>query len=318
MARPRILITEPIHPIGVERLAREGEVIDLPKRPGESIDQHLPEVDALVVRTAKIDARRLDRAPRLRVIAKHGVGVDNIEVEAALARGIVVTSTPGANAEAVAEHALTLMLMLARQIPASSRLLLEGKWGEARGVALSADLRGKTLGLVGLGNIGGRLAEMARAGLGMRVLAYDPYARPERAAELGVELVPDLEPLLEAADVVSVHTPLTPETRGIIGAAALERMKPTAILINCARGGLVDEDALLAALNAGKLAGAGLDVFVAEPPPLDHPLLRHERVVVTPHVAGGSEEARQLTAETLAEDVLRVLHGQQPRYPYRP
>lgn len=316
MARPRVLITEPIHPIGVERIAREAEVVNLPARPGETIDQHLPEVDAIVVRTARMGSERIDRAPRLRIIAKHGVGVDNIDVEAALARGIVVTSTPGANAEAVSEHALTLMLMLARQIAASSRLLLDGQWGEARGTALSTDLRGKTLGLVGLGNIGGRLAAMARDGLGMRVLAYDPYARPERAVELGVELVADLAPLLAAADVVSVHTPLTPETRGIIGAAALERMKATAILINCARGGLVDEDALLGALNAGKLTGAGLDVFETEPPPLDHPLLRHERVVVTPHVAGGSQEARQLTAETLAEDVLRVLHGQQPRYPY--
>jgi D-3-phosphoglycerate dehydrogenase len=318
MVRPRVLITEPIHPIGVERLAREAEVINLPARPGESIDQHLPEVEAVVVRTAKLDATWMDRAPRLRIIAKHGVGVDNIDVDAANARGIVVTSTPGANAEAVAEHALTLMLVLARQIPASSRMLLDGKWGEARGTALSTDLQGKTLGLIGLGNIGGRLAEIARGGLGMRVLAYDPYARSERAAELGVELVPDLGPLLEAADVISIHTPLTPETRGIVDAAALRRMKPTTILINCARGGLVDENALLAALDAGELAGAGLDVFEEEPPLPDHPLLHHPKVVVTPHVAGGSKEARRLTAETLADDVLRVLHGQQPRYPYRP
>lgn len=316
MARPRILITEPIHPIGVERLAREAEVINLPSRPGETLDQYLPMVDAVVVRTAKLDADRINRAPRLKIIAKHGVGVDNIDVSAARERGIVVTSTPGANAEAVAEHALTFMLMLARQVGASTRLLRDGKWSEARGTALSTDLRGKTLGLVGLGNIGGRLAAMARGALDMRVLAYDPYARPERAAELGVELVPDLTPIFESADVISVHTPLTPETRGIIGADALRRMKPTAIVINCARGGLVDEAALLAALDAGSLAGAGLDVFEEEPPDPDNPLLHHEKVVVTPHIAGGSKEAFQLTAETLAEDVLRVLHDQQPRYPY--
>lgn len=317
MARPRVLITESIHPSGVERLARETEVINLPARPGETVEQHLPEVDGLVVRTAKVDAARLDRAPRLKVIAKHGVGVDNIDVPTALERGIVVTSTPGANREAVAEHALTLMLMLARQIPASTQLLLDGRWDRARETALSTDLQGKTLGLVGLGNIGGRLARIVRNAFGMRVLAYDPYLPPGRAAELGVERVSDLGSILDSADVISIHTPLTPETQGIIGAAELNRMKPTAILINCARGGLVDERALRAALDAGTIAGAGLDVFAEEPPPPDHPLLRHPRVVVTPHLAGGSLEAFQLTAETLAEDVLRVLHGQQPRYPYR-
>lgn len=315
MPRPRVLVTEPIHPVGVERLAREVEVINLPARPGETIEQHLPEIDGIVVRTAKLDPARLRAAPRLRVIGKHGVGVDNIDVDAASALGIAVVSTPGANAEAVAEHALTMMLILARQIPTASRLLREGKFDVARGLPLSTDLRGKTLGLVGLGNIGSRLAAMVRAALDMRVVAFDPYARPDRAAELGVELVPDLAPLLDAADVISLHAPLTAETRGIIGAAALARMKPTAIVINCARGGLVDEAALLAALDAGELAGAGLDVFEEEPPAPSNPLIHHEKVVATPHVAGGSKEALRLQAETVAEDVLRVLHDQQPLWP---
>ena len=207
--------------------------------------------------------------------------------------------------------------MLSRRIATYSRLLREGRFEAARAETLSTDLLGKTLGLVGLGNVGTRLAKMCRAALDMQVLAFDPYVTPTRAADLGVELVSDLTPLLEAADVISVHTPLTTETRGIIGAAALARMKPTAILINCARGGLVDEAALLEALKNNRLAGAGLDTWATEPTPTDHPLLQLENVVATPHIAGSSQEAFQLVAETVAEDVLGVLRGEQPRNPVR-
>jgi D-3-phosphoglycerate dehydrogenase len=316
MSRPRVLITEPIHPVGVERVAREAEAIYLPDRPGETVDQHLPNVDGVIVRTAKLTAERLRSAPRLRVIGKHGVGVDNVDVGAARELGIVVVSTPGANSEAVAEHALTLMLVVARRIATSSRMLREGRFDAARGTALAVDLRGKTLGLIGLGNIGARLATMCRSALAMRVIAYDPFVSPARAAELGVELAAELPPLLRAADVVSIHTPLTPQTRGIVGADALALMKPSAILVNCARGGLVDEAALLAALREGRLAGAGLDVWAAEPTPIDHPLLALENVVATPHVAGASQEAFVAMAETVAEDVLRVLRGEPPANPY--
>lgn len=316
MARPRVLVTESIHPNGVKRLAREAETIYLPDRPGETIDQHLPEVDGIVVRTARLSEARLSRAGRLRVIGKHGVGVDNVDLAAARARGIAIVFTPGVNSQAVAEHALTLMLMLARRIPTASRLLREGQFDQARRTIVALDLQGKTLGLVGLGQVGRRLAAICRQGLAMRVLAFDPYVTPAQAAELGVELVSDLTPLLRAADVVSVHAPLTPETRGIIGRDALAELKPTAFLINCARGGLVDEDALLEALQTGRLAGAGLDVFAEEPTPADHPLFGLENVVVTPHVAGSSQEALRLMAENVAEDVLRVLRGEQPAHPF--
>ncbi|HUX88990.1 MAG TPA: hydroxyacid dehydrogenase, partial [Chloroflexota bacterium] len=275
------------------------------------------EIDGILVRTAAMPAERIARAARLKVIGKHGVGVDNIDLAAARARGITVVFTPGANAEAVAEHAFTMILMLSRRVTTYSRLLREDKFEVARAETLSNDLLGKTLGLVGLGNVGTRLAKMCRGALDMRVVAFDPYVTPARAAELGVELVSDLTPLFEAADVVSVHTPLTPETRGIIGPAALARMKPSAILINCARGGLVDEAALLDALTSNRLAGAGLDTWATEPTPTDHPLLRLENVVATPHIAGSSQEAFQLVAETVAEDVLTVLRGDAPRYPMR-
>ncbi|MGH2461382.1 MAG: hydroxyacid dehydrogenase, partial [Chloroflexota bacterium] len=244
----------------------------------------------MVVRTARLTDARLSRAGRLKVIGKHGVGVDNVDLAAARARGIAVVFTPGVNSQAVAEHALTLMLMLARRIPTASRMLRDGQFDEARRTIVALDLQGKTLGLVGLGQVGRRLAAIVRQGLAMRVLAFDPYVTPAQAAELGVELVSELEPLLRAADVVSIHAPLTPETRGIIGRGALAELKPTAFLINCARGGLVDEDALLEALQAGRLAGAGLDVFVEEPTPAAHPLFGLENVVVTPHVAGSSQE----------------------------
>ena len=315
--RPRVLITEAIHPSGVERLARHVDVIYLPDRPTESVDQHLPDIDGIVVRTAPLTAARLERAARLRVIAKHGVGVDNVDVAAARARGITITFTPGANSQAVAEHALTLMLVLARRVALVSRMLRQGEFDRARQLAVAEDLHGKTLGLVGLGNVGARLAAICRQGLAMRVLAFDPYVTAARTAELGVEHVTELPPLLQQSDVISVHAPLTPETRGIIGATALAQMKPTAILINCARGGLVDEGALLEVLRANRIAGAGLDTFSTEPLPTDHPLLQLENVVVTPHVAGASQEAFKAMAETLADDVLHVLRGESPVHPLR-
>lgn len=317
MPCPRVLITESIHPVGIERLAAAADVIYLPDRPGETIDQHLPHVDGIIVRTARLDAPRLQRATRLRVIGKHGVGVDNIDLATARSQNLAIVFTPGANAQAVAEHALTLMLMLARKIQTGSRLLRQGQFELARRSVVPVDLQGKTLGLVGCGQVGQRLATIGRLGLSMSVLAFDPYLAPEQAADLGVELVADLPTLLERADVVSIHAPLTPETRGLIDRAALARMKPTAYLINCARGGLVDEAALLEALRSGQLAGAGLDVFVEEPTPTDHPLLQLENVVATPHLAGGSQDALRRMAETVATDVLRVLRGEQPAYPYR-
>jgi D-3-phosphoglycerate dehydrogenase len=303
---------------GVELLKKECDVVELYERPGETLEQHLPEAEGLVVRIARLGADRIALAPKLKVIGKHGIGVDNVDLAAATRRGIHVVFTPGSNQEAVAEHALTLMLMLARRVENVIRLARAGEFEAGRSAPPGIDLLGKTLGLVGMGRIGGRLAEICRAAFRMRVLAFDPYVSPERSRELGVERVETLDPLLERSDFVSIHAPLTPETRHVIGAAQLSRMKPTAYLINCARGGLVDEAALVQALKAGTIAGAGIDTFDQEPPDPSNELLRLPSCIVTPHVAGASQEARVQTSRMVAEEVLRVLGGQPPRYSYNP
>jgi D-3-phosphoglycerate dehydrogenase len=303
---------------GVELLKKECDVVELYDRPGETLEQHLPEADGLVVRIAKLGADRIGLATRLKVIGKHGIGVDNVDVAAATKRGIHVVFTPGSNQEAVAEHSLLLMLMLARRVEILAGLARAGKFDEGRNVPPGIDLLGKTLGLIGVGRIGGRIAEICRSAFRMRVIAFDPYVTAERARELGVERVDRLDPLLEQSDIVSVHSPLTPETRHIIGAPQLAQMKSSAFLINCARGGLVDEDALIDALRRGVIAGAGIDTFAEEPPDPHHGLFSLPNAVVTPHVAGGSREARVETSRMVAEEVLRVLRGEGPRYSYNP
>lgn len=308
-ARKMVIVTEQIHPIGLELLAREVDVVHPPDLRPETLAGLVADVSGLVVRLAKVTADLLARAERLEVIGKHGVGIDNIDVVAASARGIPIVSTPNANDESVAEHALTLMLVLARQVRECERGFRAGRFYPTRDSTAIVDLSGKTLGIVGVGRIGARLAGICSRAFGMRVLAYDPYVSAERAAELGVELS-DLAELLASADFVSVHTPSTLATRGLIDAAALAGMKRTAYLVNCARGGIVDETALAEALETGRIAGAGLDVFVAEPPDLDHPLYRQPNLVCTPHVAGGSRDALELMARMVAEDVLRVLRGE--------
>ena len=316
--RPRVLITEAMDPIGAEILRSEADVIELYARPGETIEQHLPDIDGIVVRIAKVTAERIAMAPRLRVIGKHGIGVDNIDVAAATQHGVIVTFTPGSNSEAVAEHSLLLILMLARKVEALTAYVRVGQFNEGRNAAPGFDLLGKTLGLVGMGRIGGRLAEIARSAFSMRVIAFDPYAQPARAAELGVELVATLDEVLSASDVISVHAPLTAETHNIIGRDQLRKMKTSALLVNCARGGLVDEAALADELRRGTIGGAGIDVFDIEPPPASHPLFGLPNAVVTPHIAGASSEALNATARMVAEETLRVLRGEPGRHAINP
>jgi len=279
-----------------------------PMTPTEEDDaaRVLQPADGLLVRIGYLGPRLIASLPGLKVITLHGAGTDQVDVAAAAARGIVVTNTPGANAQAVAELAIGLMLAVLRRVPAADRRVRGGDWAGAR--VLGHELSGRTLGLLGLGNIGRRVAALGRA-FGMTVLAYDPY---QAAAPEGVTLV-DLATLAGASDVLSLHVPQTPETVGIVSASFLAAMKPGAILVNTARGSLVDEAALAEALQNGRLAGAGLDVHAQEPPDPANPFLAMENVVVTPHIGSSTHGALRAIARTAGEDMARVLRGEPAR-----
>ncbi|MBI2460211.1 MAG: phosphoglycerate dehydrogenase [Candidatus Rokubacteria bacterium] len=290
------------------RLAALGEVIIYGERGAEVEAELIRRIgDAEVVLNIRAYARFTEAVfgacPRLRLISIWGTGVDNVDLAAAARHGVTVTNTPEVNADAVAEHALALMLALARRVPAMDRAVKAGEW--PRG--LLAQLRGKTLGVVGLGAIGRRVAQLGRA-LGMRLLAWTPHPNPALVAELGVELV-GLEDLLAAADVVSLHLRLTPETEGLLDRARLGLMRPGALLINTARGALVEREALLEALQEGRLGGAGLDVFHDEPLPPDDPLLGFDHAILTPHNAGMTPEVIEAGLQQAVENIERFLQG---------
>lgn len=258
--------------------------------------------DAIISRQGPVTAAVMDAAPGLRVIARHGVGVDDVDVPEATRRGILVTRTPGANTAAVAEHTLALLLALAKSLPALSAGVAAGGWRE--GAMRVRDVAGLRLGLVGFGAIGRAVARLALP-FGMRVLAYAPTP-PEMP---GVEAVASLAELLPRADALSLHLPSRPDTRGLIGAAELAALPAGAFVLNTSRGGLVDEAALLAALESGHVAGAGLDVFEDEPPPAAHPLRGHPRVICTPHVAGVTDGSLVAMGVMAAECVVAALRG---------
>lgn len=308
----RVLITETIHEVGWETLRRaELEPVAWSGQERQPLAEAVADVQAVLVRVAKLTAEVIGAGPGLRVIGKHGVGTDNIDIPAATRQRVLVTNTPQANSTSVAEHALALLLAAARRIGESDRDLAHGKL-RAQKVYQGAELSGKVLGVIGLGSAGLRLARMAGQGLGMRLLGFDPYKRPWPE---GVEQCRELPPLLLQADFVSIHVPLTKETRSLIDAAALAQMKPTAILVNTARGGIVDEAAIAAALREGRLAGAGLDVIEDEPLQPGHALNGVPNLILTPHMAGVTEEAMMRMAQDAAEDIVRVLRGEPPKYP---
>ena len=265
----------------------------------DTIEKEITDADALIVRSAtKVTAELLDKAPKLRAVGRAGVGVDNIDLEAATKRGVLVMSTPGGNAVSVAEHTLALLLSLARQVPRLDKAIHEGRWEKSS--AGGTEVRGKTLGLVGLGRIGSEVAVRAEA-FDMRVLAYDPFISEAAAHEISVELVP-LEQLLAESDFVSLHTALSPATLNLISAANIQKMKNGARIINTARGELIEEAALADALKSGKLAGAAVDVFVEEPPK-NSPLTGLPNVIATPHVAGSTTEAQEEVGTQVAVQI---------------
>lgn len=313
-----VLISEPIHPDGTEilkaKLGDRVEVVTLPTLTREGLVEAIREADALIVRIAKVDASLLEGAKKLRVIGKHGIGVDNIDIDAATAKRIPVVFTPGTNDEAVAEHTLMMMIMLAKRCDRTRREMMAGRFSQIRALAPGQDIFGRTLGLVGVGRIGSRVGEICRLSFGMKVLAFDPYITPERAKAIGAEKVESLGELLESSEFVSVHTPLTPETKRLIGSAELARMPEGAFIINCARGGIIDEAALLQSLESGHLGGAGLDAYAAEPPDISSPLFARDDVIATPHTAGGTADAMRNIARLVAEEVALVLCDEKPRY----
>jgi D-3-phosphoglycerate dehydrogenase len=278
----------------------------------------LPLAEAIVAASlVRYDASLFAKTPQLRVVCRTGIGYDNINVADATKIGIAVCNVPDGPSISTAEHAVCLMLAVAKHLHRSSRVLRDGVRGDYFTMFTGVELDGLTLGLVGLGRIGSRVARAAR-GLGMNVLAYDPYLNRELARDVGAEAAESLDDLLARSDVVSLHVPLTPETRHLMNAARLARMKQGAILINTARGGLVDEADLLAALESGHLRGAGLDVFDTEPPPADHPLLSRPDVIATPHIAAATTAAKVRLWEGAIRQALAVLEGQRPLHLVNP
>jgi D-3-phosphoglycerate dehydrogenase len=300
--RPRVLVREPIADAGVELLRSRFDVdVD-----GDSdLARTIAGYDAIVIRSAtKLTAEVIDRADRLKVIGRAGVGVDNVDVDAATRRGIVVANAPDSTVVSAAEQTIGLLVALARNIPQAHAALKQGTWERSRWGGI--ELAGKTLGVLGLGRIGQQVARRA-AGLGMRVVAFDPFVGEDRFREAGVEREETLEAVLGAADFVTLHLPLTDETAGIMGREAIASMRDGARLINAARGALVDEDALVEAIRSGKLAGAALDVFSSEP--YSGPLLELDEVVVTPHLAASTDEAQDRAGVIVAEQIVAALEG---------
>ena len=297
----RVLVSDPLSARALEAL-RASPGVQVDERRGLSEAELLPlvaEIDAWIVRGGtKVTRRLIESAPRLRWVARAGAGLDNIDVAAAKERGIAVLNVPGANAVAVAELVFGLLLGLLRQIPAADASLRRGEWDKSR--YMGRELRGKTLGIVGLGKIGRAVAQRAR-GFEMTCVGHDPLIPDPQIRAMGVEPLA-LDALLPRAEVLTLHVPLAPETAGMIGPDQIARMPRGAVLVNAARGGLVDESALLAALDSGALSGAALDVFAAEPPK-GSPLLSHPRVVLTPHIGAATVEAQ----EAVGEEIVKLL-----------
>lgn len=311
--KPRVLICDKIGKEGVEALSRVSEVLDRSGISKEDLLEAVGDVEAIIVRSqTKITAEVIEHAPRLMVIGRAGVGVDNIDVDAATARGVVVVNSPEGNTRAAAEHAVALLLALSRNIMTGDARIRARDW--SRSGLMGNEVRGKTLGLVGLGRVGIEVARMGR-GLGMRVLAHDVALSAERCRRLEVEPC-DFETVIRESDFISVHVPLNPQTKGMIGAREFAMMRPTTRLVNCSRGAVVDEAALAEALNEGRLAGAAIDVFESEPePPWESPLMGAPHTVLTPHLGASTEEAQTGAAMDVATQVIDVLGGRPPSSP---
>jgi D-3-phosphoglycerate dehydrogenase / 2-oxoglutarate reductase len=298
----KIVVAEPLAPAAIE-LLRAQDKRDVIVADPNTYKQHLNDCEALVVRSAvKVNKDVLAAAPRLKIIGRAGVGVDNVDLAAATEAGVLVMNTPGGNAVSVAEHTLALMLSMARSVPQASSSTKAGKWEKKK--FLGNELRGKTLGIVGLGSIGREVVKRARP-FEMRIIGHDPYVSSQAARDLGIELV-TLAELYRQSDYITLHVALTPETDHMLNAGAFQEMKPGVRIVNCARGELIDPSALQAAMESGRVAGAALDVFEVEPPE-NSPVLKLESVVATPHIAGSTEEAQEIVGIRIVEQMIEYL-----------
>src|SRR5438270_6515187 len=307
MIAPKVLIADSISQRGIDELSREGALdITIKAGLGETeLIKIVPEFSALVVRSqTKVTADVLKAGGKLRVVGRAGVGVDNVDVEAATRRGVIVMNAPGGNTISTAEHAFSLLLSVARKIPQADAIVRAGRWDRKN--LQGVELHNKSLGIIGMGRIGSELSRRAIA-FGMRVLAFDPYLSSTRARALQVELIEDLDELIATADFLTLHTPLTPETRHILNATRFGKMKPGARVINCARGGLIDEAALIEALRSGQVAAAALDVFETEPLPPDSPLREAPNLILTPHLGASTAEAQESVGIEIAQSIRAAL-----------
>ncbi|MBW8617794.1 MAG: phosphoglycerate dehydrogenase, partial [Hyphomicrobiales bacterium] len=299
---PRVLISDSLSPAAIAIFKERGVDVDFQPDLGKDKDKLaaiIDQYDGLAIRSAtKVTAKILENATRLKVVGRAGIGVDNVDIPAATAKGVIVMNTPFGNSITTAEHAIAMMFALARQIPAADQSTQAGKWEKNR--FMGVEISGKVLGIIGCGNIGAIVADRA-IGLKMRVIAFDPFLSPERAIDLGVDKV-ELEDLLARADFITLHTPLTAQTKNILSADNLARTKKGVRIVNCARGGLVDEVALRALLDKGHVAGAAFDVFIEEPA-TQNPLFGHPNVVCTPHLGASTNEAQENVALQVAEQM---------------
>lgn len=306
--RKRILVSDKLTDEGIEILKNGGkfDVVVQPEISMEELARVIGDFDALAIRSrTNVTADVLRNSGRLKVIGRAGVGLDNVDVPLATEKGIIVMNTPEGNTLSTAEHAISMMLSLVRSIPRADRTMKDGKWDKKS--ITGQELFGKTLGVLGLGKIGREVAKRMKS-FGMRILGFDPFVTPAAAEKLGIEMA-DVDEICRRADIITIHTPLTNETRGIINAARMKTMKPTALLVNCARGGIIDESDLVDALRNRTIAGAALDVFSEEPLPADHPLRKLDNAVLTPHLAASTTEAQEKVTKDVAEQIVEALEG---------
>jgi len=314
----KVAILQTIHPSGIKLLKSQNvEVVEFPHPSRDTVANVISQVDGIIVRTFPISAELIGGCPSLRVIGRYGVGVDNVDIPKATEQRIPVVYAPVANTQTVAEHALALMLGLAKQLVNTDTSLRKGDWA-IRDKNVSIDLEGKALGLIGLGQIGSAVARMALTAFGMTVLAYDPFISYGKPPVQGISFTESLDELLKGSDFVSIHVPSTKQTEHMIGREELAMMKSSAFLINTSRGNIIDEEALALALRQRQIAGAGLDVFETEPPKPNHPLFQLPNVIVTPHMAGMTRESVVRISTTVAQGVLDVLQGRRPQYVFNP